>query len=387
MVKLSKVQEKAIRKFIEQRNRYGALFMEPGTGKTLTIISIINQIPCDAVLWISSKALKTNTLDEFRKWGFSKKCHFVGIDQLKTGNAPFNNAIEFCKTNSRIACVFDESTRIKNRNTTSYVRARYLRNEYCEFAFVLNGTPITQSERDLWCQMNFLSPKILKMNYTEYLDLIEERVVYKKRGEKEKSFCSGFVNMDYVEKLINPYVVYGDLGIDVNYTKQILTYGIDVEIMSYNEFSAFTQKNGVDILSVMQSVQHKYSIDKARVESIAKFVDNKTLIFVKYLDTKELLDKKYPQALTMTYGTGAVGLNLQQYKRTIFYDLTFDFYNQKQAMYRTYRTGQDSDVEFINIKSGWLDDLIYDNLVKKGDLHRLLSEITNKSKEKTIEDL
>ena len=61
MTVLSASQQQAIDKL--EKLRVGALFMEPGTGKTLTAIQLVESSQADFVLWI------------VQEWHSSKSCH------------------------------------------------------------------------------------------------------------------------------------------------------------------------------------------------------------------------------------------------------------------------------------------------------------------------
>lgn len=66
MTVLSVSQQQAIDKL--EKLRVGALFMEPGTGKTLTAIQLVESSQADFVLWIVPFQTKGNLKDELTKW-------------------------------------------------------------------------------------------------------------------------------------------------------------------------------------------------------------------------------------------------------------------------------------------------------------------------------
>ena len=70
-IALSADQKRAIAKL--KQLRVGALFMEPGTGKTRTALELIKSSAADYVLFMVPYRTKQNLLDEINKWG--------GLDQ------------------------------------------------------------------------------------------------------------------------------------------------------------------------------------------------------------------------------------------------------------------------------------------------------------------
>ena len=77
---LSDDQKRAIDKL--EKLRVGALFMEPGTGKTLTALNIIGTADTDWVLFIVPFQTKQNLQDELDKWGFDMPYRIVGVETL-----------------------------------------------------------------------------------------------------------------------------------------------------------------------------------------------------------------------------------------------------------------------------------------------------------------
>ena len=48
--------------------KVGALFMEPGTGKTRVALSLVNSTPCSEVFWIGPLRTLKAVQDEAAKW-------------------------------------------------------------------------------------------------------------------------------------------------------------------------------------------------------------------------------------------------------------------------------------------------------------------------------
>ena len=77
---LSVIQKEAIEKL--NRLKVGALFMEPGTGKTRTAIELINGTDADWVLWLTPYQNKANLEAEIKKWNFNLPYQIAGIESL-----------------------------------------------------------------------------------------------------------------------------------------------------------------------------------------------------------------------------------------------------------------------------------------------------------------
>jgi predicted helicase len=67
-------QNKAIDKL--HRLKVGALFMEPGTGKTRTAYELVKSVKSDYIFWLTPFQTKQNLQDEINKCGgFSNSRH------------------------------------------------------------------------------------------------------------------------------------------------------------------------------------------------------------------------------------------------------------------------------------------------------------------------
>ena len=105
-------QEKAIKKL--SRYKVGALFMEAGTGKTLTACRLIeSRKEIKKVLWFTPFRTKDNLKEELNKIGFEISTEIVGIESLSNSDTLYMSLIEKYK-GELFFCVLDESLKIKN---------------------------------------------------------------------------------------------------------------------------------------------------------------------------------------------------------------------------------------------------------------------------------
>ena len=208
MIPLNDSQIFAINKF--NQLKVGALFMKQGTGKTRVAIELANGTDAELVVFIVPHSLTTNVKLEANKWALNKQLvieTYQGISQSDSRYLQLLHAIEKQKT----MIIADESIFIKNDNSKTAKRMLEL-SKKSEYRLILNGTPITKNEWDIYNQMEFLSPLIINMNRSEFLNTFFKRIKYKKRGEKEREFYKfSNVNAEYLSNLIEPYIFKSDL--------------------------------------------------------------------------------------------------------------------------------------------------------------------------------
>ena len=192
--------------------RVGALFMEPGTGKTRAAIELIRQCTdVDYILWIGPlRTIRTeqgigSIQDEINKWGgFGVEAGYYGIESIGASSRIYVNIMESLQKYKCIFCVVDESLKIKNAFAKRTKRVLEI-GKLCSYRLILNGTPLTRNIVDMWAQMEFLSPKILNMTLAKFKRTFCKMKVISKsiNGRKywEKEFITGFANLDYLHSL------------------------------------------------------------------------------------------------------------------------------------------------------------------------------------------
>ena len=165
-------QKRAVEKL--SRLKAGALFMKMGSGKTKVACDLVRRkLDCvDAVIWIAPASLAHSEkyISEVKRWsrGFFKKISFFTIEGISMSDSKYMEMRKLAETR-RNFCVVDESIFIKNIRA---LRTKRLVADYklFDFRLILNGTPITKSLLDLYSQISFLSPNILKMTERQFAD-------------------------------------------------------------------------------------------------------------------------------------------------------------------------------------------------------------------------
>ena len=156
--------------------KVGALFMEAGTGKTRVACELVSAVAgLDLILWIGplgtlrTRGSLPSVPDEIAKWG-SLPCEtlFIGVESIGASDRIYLDVMSKLKQAKKAFIVVDESLKIKNIEAKRTKRLLAL-SELAEYKLILNGTPISKNLLDMWAQMQFLSPKILQMNYARFI--------------------------------------------------------------------------------------------------------------------------------------------------------------------------------------------------------------------------
>jgi SNF2 family DNA or RNA helicase len=380
-----------------QQMKVGALFMEPGTGKTRAAIELVKDIDCFRILWLTPFQNKDNLTQEISKWAPRKvfvQSSVLGIETLSSSDHTYLLWLEILQTEKKVVVIVDESLKIKNWDAIRTKRIIEL-GKLAEYKVILNGTPISRNLLDVWPQMEFLSPKILGMSLAEYKNTFCEYLKITKRFNGKKGYTKEFIvkyhNVDHLYRLIQPYVFEADLSLEVG--KQYLDYDFELDELLMEEYQALKTKylddevlqwkNNNIFLELTQKMQHIYSLSSEKFEIVDRILKStdpgKVLIFRKYLDSDAELKKRYPKIKVLSLQSQSLGLNLQDYHTIIIWDKMWDYALIKQMEHRIYRTGQKETCRFINLNGNVnLDRLILANLEKKCDLLEYFKTKTHK---------
>ena len=173
----------------------GLLAFEQGLGKTLVSIDSFRKVfaarQAEKLLIICPNSLKRNWVAELIKFApelsvvvaegtpkqrratFANAKVQVVITSYETARAEVTAIIAFVKRH-RTALVLDESHAAKNWKSLTSTAARHI-GPYCEFRWLLSGTPITNTAADLYAQMEILEPGSHALGSLEtFLAMLEE---------------------------------------------------------------------------------------------------------------------------------------------------------------------------------------------------------------------
>lgn len=369
--------------------KVGALFMEPGTGKTRVACELVNAVAqVDLVAWIGPlqtirpKPGLPSVVDEINHLGgFDAPVIYTGVESLQMSDRIYLDLRSKIEAARCPFVVVDESLKIKNADAKRTRRLVEL-GEMTEYKLILNGTPLSKNLLDLWSQMEFLSPKILGMGLAEFKNTFcEYKRVTKVMGGRRgltMEFITGYENVDYLYSLIRHYVYECDLTLSVAQYYNELNYSLDEEAMKtykylkdkYLDNEMLAWKNNNIFLEMTQKMQHTYCCTPEKFEVLDDLftqVDpERTIIFCKYIDSRAACERYFPKATVLSYQKESLGLNLQHLNHTVYFDKVWDLALRIQSGNRTFRTGQEYDCRYWDLTGNvGLEKLIDQNIKKK----------------------
>lgn len=156
-------QKSAVEKL--SKLKVGALYCEMGTGKTRMTLSLIkprlDHKKVDAVLWLCPCSTKANLkLDLVYHCGeVPKEVLIYGIESLSSSDRLYLKLLNLSEK-KKIFLVVDESSLVKNPVAIRTKRIIEL-SKKCPYKLILNGTPISKNEADLFTQWYILDWRIL----------------------------------------------------------------------------------------------------------------------------------------------------------------------------------------------------------------------------------
>ncbi len=366
-----------------RRFKVGALFMEPGTGKTRAAMELVRSIPDpDLVLWLTPFRTKENLRAELDKFG-SLDCEIMGIETLSSSPKIYLQLYEHLSTCRNPVIVVDESLKIKNWGAKRTKRIIEL-GKFAQYKLILNGTPLSRNILDIWAQMEFLSPKILNMGLGEFKNTFCEytRITRSIAGKRfTQEFITKYHNVDYLYSLIRHYVYECDLDIEVRKQYHDLPYQVPDDIKKeyyrlkeeYLDDKKLLAMNNNIFLELTQKMQHLYSVSPEKLQRVKEILSSnpeaRVIAFTKYIASGDLLKVHFPGIIVLSYGKHALGLNLQQFNVCIFFDKTWDYAMRLQAERRIFRTGQTSNCIYYDLSGDvGLEEMINKNITKKQGL-------------------
>ncbi len=384
--------------------KVGALFMEAGTGKTKVAVDIVNASPCDFVLWIGPlQTIRTGnvTNEVARQGGFNMPCSFVGVESIGGSDRIYLNTVEDLKSYEKPFVVVDESLKIKNAEAKRTKRLLEI-GKIVEYKLILNGTPLSRNLLDLWSQMEFLSPLILNMSLAQFKNTFCEWTrVTKSNGWRtySKEYVTGYENVDYLYSLIRHYVFKADLKLGISQHYRSKAYYIDED--SREEYARIKEifledemlewRNNNIFLEMTQKMQHAYCCTGDKIDQVKSILaeeevdPSKTIIFCKFIKSRELCERLFPECLVLSYQKDSLGLNLQEYNVTIYFDKVWDFALRTQSTRRTFRTGQERDCLYYDLTGDvGLERLIDRNIGKKVTMSEYFKKATKEQLKKDL---
>lgn len=392
-------QQNAFNKFTKLK--VGALFMKMGTGKTKVAIDLVNYNNVDLMIYVCPFSTKDNIKAEINKWKVNCEYIVIGYETIQSSDRIYLDLLTKIE-NKRCFIVADESIFIKNENTKRFERLLNIRKK-CQYALILNGTPLTKNEWDIYNQMYFLSPLIINMNRQQFLNTFFKKITYKKKHQKEKTFYQfSEINAEELKKMIEPYMFDCDLNFEQAESEESIfiacekTEYQEEKEKKLNEYLKYG--NSETIINMLQNLNHISADSKEKNDSLIKYIKDKKLIVycnfiseIKYISSKidcyiitgsiqnrdEILHnfENDNKPLLMTFGVGSYSLNLQFCNEIVYSSLTFDFAKVEQSKYRIKRIGQNQNIKYTYFLTNFgITNLIKENLEKKSTLEILIKQ-------------
>jgi SNF2 family DNA or RNA helicase len=392
--------------------KVGALYMEMGTGKTRTALDLIqrrlNSGKVNYILWLCPCSVKSTIQREIQKHvkdGLDL-LRIEGIESLSGSIRLFFDLYQLVQS-KHCFLVVDESNLIKNHRAIRTQRIEQLAG-FCQYKLILNGTPISKCEKDLFSQWKILDWRILgyksfwsfSANHLEYDPEIRGRIVRT-------------LNTDYLVRKIAPYTyqVKKDECLELP-KKQYQTWYFDLTDEQREEYEIVKDKflelvydnEPSTIYRLFTAVQHVVSgrkitsraKDKMQTEPmftpddnprlkaflgvVERCPDEKIIVWCKYTheihDVCLMLRHEFGQGSTVEfYGEvsrkdrqhaidqfrqevrffvanktcAGYGLNLQFCHIMIYYSNDWDWATRSQSEDRVHRIGQDRKVFITDI--------------------------------------
>lgn len=410
-------QKRAVEKLMHVK--VGALYMDMGTGKTRTALELIyRRLVAEKiahVIWLCpcSEPVKRNLRADIKKHadvdpGLITIC---GIETLSTSWRTNARLMRLARE-KKCYLIVDESLLVKNPYA---LRSRHITNlaEECEYKLILNGTPISKCEADLFSQWYILDWRIL--GYQSFYSFAANHLEY---DDKFKGKIRRVLNVDYLTDKIAPYTVeikmedvltlpakhscvywfnlakeqeeeYYRVVNDFLSLETIRQTDYDTPFI-YRTFNALQQVTSGQFIATpaIKPIRHfplfDNPEDNPRIRALLKAIDceisdgEKAIIWCKFEheihDIRRVLEargesvalcygklrskqraeemdkfKGGARFLIVNKGCGQFGLNLQFCHFSIFYDNDWDWATREQAEDRIYRYGQEHEVTIIDI--------------------------------------
>ncbi len=424
--------------------RVGALYMDMGTGKTRTALEMaarrLSADKIDKVLWLCPCSVKRTIRDDLAKHadGYEDIIVIHGIESLSSSLRLYSEILEYCR-NNRVMLVVDESNLVKNHEA---IRSKRITDiaAICPYRLLLNGTPVSKNEKDLFSQWYILDWRIL--GYKSFWSFAANHLEYDKEhpGRVRRT-----LHVDYLVEKISPYTYQVSkeecFALPRKAYKEC-AYFIGHEESEHYDSVAEQLMFGVDelkpetiyrLFSALQTIVSGRIVDaggkhlrtyprylepaenpriKCLLELLVDIGNEKVIIFAKY--THEILSivdvlqsngctaaafygdippKLRQESLSMFAGEtqylvcnkscAGYGLNLQFCHNMVFYSNDWDYATRIQAEDRIHRFGQTAAVRIYDIMaSHTIDRKIVQCLLRKEGLVNTIKNDLHKANDR-----
>jgi SNF2 family DNA or RNA helicase len=419
-------QIKAVEKL--SKIKVGALYMEQGTGKTRTALELVakrfNANKVNHILWLCPFSVKKTIEIEIKKHVGSLPDFFTicGIETLSFSDKTNHELLKMVQS-KRVYLIVDESNLVKNYKALRTESIIHL-SEFCKYKLILNGTPISRNEADLFAQWYILDWRIL--GYSSFWSFANNHLEF----DEATGRIVRAHNVDYLVRKIAPYTyqIKKDECLTLP-TKHYKEFGYHLTRAQYDHYDDVANQllfeldelKPYTIYRLLTGIQNVLSgfrvgtgekltkkpffdnpIENPRIQLLLEVLEkadpDKAIIYCKY--TQEINDIVY--LLNERYGSGSAvafngevkqrqeniqtftdsarffvanktcagyGLNLQFCNCIIYYSNDWDYATRAQSEDRVHRIGQEREVQIIDLYARHtLDERILSCLKRKESL-------------------
>ena len=384
------------------------LFMEPGLGKTVTALTIIEESPKGKTLVVAPKRVAESVwAPECAKWK-----HLSSMKVVKIMGSP-KQRLEALKSSSDVYVInvenlvwlvdnwptggfdyliIDESSRFKDSSTKRFKALKKVLKSF-KRRIIATGTPTPQGYGDLWSQVGILDlGQRLETSLTKFRDKYMHAtdrnrhtgVVYKwglnngadiQIRDRVADICLSLRAVDYLSlpectKVYHPITWDKEAKAKYNELKKNMVSEIGEEQITAPTAATLTNK----LLQVTSGAIYNESSETIVVhdtkleflESLLEENSAPTLVFYHFKHALQRILDKFPEAVVLSDNniedwrdgkikllvahpqSGGIGLNLQcntgELAQCVWYDLPYSSENYIQANARVYRQGQTKPV-------------------------------------------
>ena len=418
-------QQEAVKKLLPLR--IGALYMEMGTGKTRTALEIIQKRlgrgKISKVLWLCPCSVMKNLEADLDKHAtyWRDLITISGIESLSNSDRSYLNLLKY--VDDTTMCIVDESNLVKNYFAKRTKRIFQI-GKPCRYRMILNGTPVSRNEADLYAQWYFLDSRVF--GYRTFWSFAANHLEYDDRHKVRR-----VLDVDYLTEKIAPYsyVIRKDDVLtelpskynDISYFDLTVAQGrmyrevMDELLCQVDEFDSTTIYRLFAGLQLVTSgrwvdagkpMKHRAFFadpkDNPRIQKLLSILETedypKTIIWVKYRHEADEISSVLPfrsyAIATGAYSVarrnehidrfrsdpeckyliankvcGGYGLNLQFCHRAIYYNNDFNYATRAQSEDRLHRIGQTEEVYITDLAANSkIDERIISCLERKGNL-------------------
>ena len=359
----------------------------------------------DFIIWLCKQTciLSKNYKTLISKYseGFRSKLYVFPLESISASDTNFLKLNDLAR-NKKCFCIIDDSSIIKNAQSGCSQRLFQLGPKF-SYRLILSSTPITLGLIDLYSQLQFMSPQLLKMSYIQFSNIYLTPIT--NRFDNQKMWSTKHQENMLIQK-ISPYILDADLDFDYPINRYNLYANLTTkEKQSYDEEKERLPegRDYVHFMEIFHKFQHIYTISQNKVKLLCEILSKirlkkeKVIIYVKYLDEIRFFQEsglfdsqKYVilngqcnkkrafsdfstaiDTMFCSYGVDNLGINVPSYNNVIFFSQTFSYQFKLQAIKQALRgnTNQENKNKRINVYDLWvntgLEEMVQQNLLMK----------------------